>query len=349
MIKVGINGWGRIATCVMRAIRQFEDMEVVGINWRNADTDYVAYMLKYDSAFGRFPEEVKSYDKGIIVGGKKIPVYFEPDPENIPWGECGAEYVIDCTGTLTTTEKSAPHLKAGAKKVIISAPAKDKTTPTFVYGVNHDWYKRNMDVVSTASCTTNCLAPICKVINDKWGIYEGLLTTIHATTGKHKTNDGRTKYNWRMGRSVFNNIIPTTTGAAKAVALVIPELEGAITGMAFRIPAVDVSAVDLDVVLRSSASYEDINKAMKEASETYLKDVLLYTEEEVTSIDFIGCPAPSVYDAKMGIEVNDKFFKVVGYYDNEYGYTSNMLRMVRHMYRTDIDTFPIVEDDKKKK
>ena len=349
MIKIGINGWGRIATCVMRAIRQFEDMEVVGINWRNADTEYVAYMLKYDSAFGRFPEEVKAYDKGIIVGGKKIPVYFESDPANIPWTECGAEYIIDCTGTLTTTEKSAPHLKAGAKKVIISAPAKDKTTPTFVYGVNHDWYKRNMDVVSTASCTTNCLAPICKVINDNWGIYEGLLTTIHATTGKQKTNDGRTKYNWRMGRSVFNNIIPTTTGAAKAVALVIPELEGAITGMAFRIPAIDVSAVDLDVVLRSPASYEDINKAMKEASETYLKDVLLYTDEEVTSIDFLGCPAPSVYDSKMGIEVNDKFFKVVGYYDNEYGYTSNMLRFVRHMYRTDIDTFPIVEDDKKKK
>lgn len=345
MIKVGINGWGRISTCVMRAIRNFPEMEVVGINWRNADYDYVAYMLKYDSAFGRFPEEVGTYEKGITVGGKKIPVYFESDPANIPWSECGAEYIIDGTGTLTSTEKSAPHLAAGAKKVIISAPAKDKVTPTFVYGVNHDWYKRNMDVVSTASCTTNCLAPICKVINDKWGIYEGLLTTIHSTTGKQKTNDGRTKYNWRMGRSVFNNIIPTTTGAAKAVALVIPELEGAITGMAFRIPAVDVSAVDLDVVLRNAASLDKINKAMKEASETYLKDVLLYTEDEVTTIDFVGCSAPSVYDGKMGIEVNDKFFKIVGYYDNEFGYTSNMLRFVRHMYEVDNDTFPIPKSE----
>ena len=199
----------------------------------------------------------------------------------------------------------------------------------------------NMDGVASASCTARCLSPICKVISDNWGIYEGLLTTIHATTGKQKTNDGRTKYNWRMGRSVFNNIIPTTTGAAKAVALVIPELEGAITGMAFRIPAVDVSAVDLDVVLRHATSYEKINQAMKEASETYLKDVLLYTDEEVTSLDFLGCSAPSVYDAKMGIEVNDKFFKVVGYYDNEYGYTSNMLRMVRHRYEVDNSNFPI--------
>lgn len=335
MIKVGINGWGRISTCVMRAIRNFPDMEVVGINWRNADVEYVAYMLKYDSAYGRFPEKIETYDKGIIVGGRKIPVYFEENPANIPWAECGAEYIIDGTGTLTTTEKSTPHLGAGAKKVIISAPAKDKVTPTFVYGVNHDWYTKDMNVVSTASCTTNCLAPICKVVNDKWGIYEGLLTTIHATTGKQKTNDGRTKYNWRMGRSVYNNIIPTTTGAAKAVALVIPELQGALTGMAFRIPAIDVSAVDLDIVLKNPASLEEINQAMKEASEGELKDVLCYTDEEVVSLDFLGCPQPSVYDAKMGIEVNDKFFKLVGYYDNEFGYTSNMLRFVRHMYEVD--------------
>ena len=207
MIKVGINGWGRIATCVMRAIRQFDDMEVVGINWRNADTDYVAYMLKYDSAFGRFPEEVRSYDKGIIVGGRKIPVYFESDPENIPWSECGAEYVIDCTGTLTTTEKSAPHLKAGAKKVIISAPAKDKTTPTFVYGVNHEKYTSDMSVISNASCTTNCLAPLMKVVEDNWGIKEGLMSTIHAATAKQKVVDAKSLKDWRTGRSVFGNVI----------------------------------------------------------------------------------------------------------------------------------------------
>ena len=335
MVKIGINGWGRISTCVMRAIREFDDIEVCGINWRNADNDYVAYILRYDSAYGRFPEKVEAYDKGIVVGGKKIPVYFEEDPANIPWSECGAEYIIDGTGTLTSTEKSAPHLTAGAKKVIISAPAKDKVTPTFVYGVNHDWYKPDMDVVYTASCTTNCLAPMCKVLNDRWGIYEGLLTTIHSTTGKQKTNDGRTRYNWRMGRSVFNNIIPTTTGAAKAVALVIPELEGAITGLAFRIPSIDVSAVDLDVVLKKPASLEEINQAMKEASENELKDVLFYADDEVTSIDFLGDSHPSVYDANMGIEVNNKFFKLVGYYDNEYGYTCNMLRFVRHMHHID--------------
>jgi glyceraldehyde 3-phosphate dehydrogenase len=319
-----------------------EDYEVVAINDLTSP-EMLAHLLKYDSCQKRYELADKiSYEEGaIIVDGKKIPVYANPNPEELPWKEHDVDVVLECTGFFTSKEKSAAHIKAGAKKVIISAPAKDKVTPTFVYGVNHDWYKRNMNVVSTASCTTNCLAPICKVINDNWGIYEGLLTTIHSTTGKQKTNDGRTKYNWRMGRSVFNNIIPTTTGAAKAVALVIPELEGAITGMAFRIPAVDVSAVDLDVVLRKAASLDKINKAMKEASETYLKDVLLYTDEEVTTIDFVGCSAPSVYDAKMGIEVNDKFFKLVGYYDNEYGYTSNMLRMVRHMYEVDNSNFPI--------
>ncbi len=335
MIRIGINGWGRISTCVMRAIRDFEDMEVVGINWRNATVDYVAYMLKYDTAYGRFPEKVETYENGIIVGGRKIPVYFEEDPSKIPWNECGADYIIDGTGKLTSTEKAAPHLAAGAKKVIISAPAKDKETPTFVYGVNHELYTKDMKVVSSASCTTNCLAPMCKVVNDRWGIEEGLLTTIHATTGKQKTNDGRSNYNWRMGRSVYNNIIPTSTGAAKAVALVIPELKGALTGMAFRIPAIDVSAVDLDIRLKKPASLEEINKAMKEASEGELKEVLAYTDEEVVSLDFLGCPQPSVFDSGMGIEVNPQFFKLVGYYDNEFGYTSNMLRLVRHMAKVD--------------
>ena len=335
MVKIGINGWGRISTCVMRAARLFDDIEICGINWRNATVDYVAYLLKYDSTFGRFPGKVETYDKGIIVDGKKIPVYFEEDPLNIPWKECGAEYIIDGTGALTTSEKAEPHLKAGAKKVIISAPAKDKETPTFVYGVNHDKYTSDMKIVSAASCTTNCLAPICKVINDNWGIDMGLMTTIHASTGKQKTIDGRSNKDWRVGRSVYNNIIPTTTGAAKAVGKVIPEVNGKLTGMAFRVPAVDVSVVDLTVQLKNSTSIDEINKAMKKASEGELKDVLAYTEDEVVTMDFLGCENPSVYDSKMGIELNDKFFKLVGYYDNEFGYTSNMLRLVRHMASVD--------------
>lgn len=336
MVKIGINGWGRISTCVMRAAKLFDDIEVVGINWRNADPEYVAYILKYDSTFGRFPGEVDYYDGGIIVDGKKIPVSFEEDPNNIPWDKFGADYVIDGTGALNTTEKSAPHLASGAKKVVISAPAKDKETPTFVYGVNHETYTSDMKVVSAASCTTNCLAPICKVINDKWGIEKGLMTTIHASTGKQKTIDGRSNKDWRVGRSVYNNIIPTTTGAAKAVGKVIPEVNGKLTGMAFRVPAVDVSVVDLSVVLKNSASLEEINKAMKAASEEgSLKGVLTYTEDNVVSMDFLGWPAPSAYDAKMGIELDDKFFKLVGYYDNEFGYTCNMLRLVRHMANVD--------------
>ena len=335
MVKVGINGWGRISTCVMRAARLFDDIEIVAINWRNADYEYVKYILKYDSTFGRFPAEVETYDGGIVVDGKKIPVFFEEDPNNIPWGECGADYVIDGTGALTTADKCQPHLDAGAKKVIISAPAKDKETPTFVYGVNHESYTSDMNIVSAASCTTNCLAPICKVINDKWGIDSGLMTTIHASTGKQKTIDGRSNKDWRVGRSVYNNIIPTTTGAAKAVGKVIPEVNGKLTGMAFRVPAVDVSVVDLNVMLKEAATYDDICKAMKEASEGELKDVLGYTEDAVVSLDFLGCPSPSVFDAKMGIELNDKFFKLVGYYDNEFGYTCNMLRLVRHMAQVD--------------
>lgn len=335
MVKVGINGWGRISTCVMRAARLFDDIEIVGINWRNADYDYVKYILKYDSTFGRFPAEVDTYEKGIVVDGKKIPVFFEEDASKIPWAECGAEYIIDGTGALTTAEKCQPHIDAGAKKVIISAPAKDKETPTFVYGVNHETYTKDMNIVSAASCTTNCLAPICKVINDKWGIESGLMTTIHASTGKQKTIDGRSNKDWRVGRSVYNNIIPTTTGAAKAVGKVIPEVNGKLTGMAFRVPAVDVSVVDLSVQLKNSTSYDEICKAMKEASQGTLKDVLAYTDEEVVSMDFLGCENPSVFDAKMGIELNDKFFKLIGYYDNEFGYTANMLRLVRHMHSVD--------------
>lgn len=338
MVKVGINGWGRISTCCIRAARLFDDIEVVGINWRNATPEYMAYILKYDSTFGRFPGSV-DYDNEksvLIVDGKEIPVSFEEDPNNIPWDKFGADYVIDGTGALNTFEKCEPHLKSGAKKVIISAPAKDKETPTFVYGVNQDTYTSDMTVVSAASCTTNCLAPICKVINDKWGIEKGLMTTIHASTGKQKTIDGRSNKDWRVGRSVYNNIIPTTTGAAKAVGKVIPEVNGKLTGMAFRVPAIDVSVVDLSVILKEAASLEEINAAMKAAAaEGPLKGVLTYEDEEVVSMDFLGCPAPSAYDSKMGIQLDEHFFKLVGYYDNEFGYTCNMLRLVRHMANVD--------------
>lgn len=334
MVKVGINGWGRISTCAVRAARLFDDIEIVGINWRNADYDYVRYLLQYDTAFGRFPAEVGTWEKGITVDGKKIPVYFEEDPSKIPWSECGAEYIIDGTGALMTAEDSQPHIDAGAKKVIISAPAKDDS-PTFVYGVNHETYTSDMNIVSAASCTTNCLAPICKVLEENFGIKQGLMTTIHASTGKQKTNDGRSNKDWRTGRAVYNNIIPTTTGAAKAVAKVIPEVKGKLTGMAFRVPAIDVSVVDLTVELEKSTSIEEINAAMKKASECELKDVMTYTEDEVVSMDFLGWPAPSAFDGKMGIELNDKFFKLVGYYDNEFGYTCNMLRLCRHMANVD--------------
>ena len=338
MVKVGINGWGRISTCCIRAARLFDDIEVVGINWRNATPEYMAYILKYDSTFGRFPGSV-DYDNEksvLIVDGKEIPVSFEEDPNNIPWDKFGADYVIDGTGALNTFEKCEPHLKSGAKKVIISAPAKDKETPTFVYGVNQDTYTSDMTVVSAASCTTNCLAPICKVINDKWGIEKGLMTTIHASTGKQKTIDGRSNKDWRVGRSVYNNIIPTTTGAAKAVGKVIPEVNGKLTGMAFRVPAIDVSVVDLSVILKEAATLEEINAAMKAAAaEGPLKGVLTYEDEEVVSMDFLGCSAPSAYDSKMGIQLDEHFFKLVGYYDNEFGYTCNMLRLVRHMANVD--------------
>jgi glyceraldehyde 3-phosphate dehydrogenase len=335
MVRIGINGWGRISTCVMRAARLFDDVEIAAINWRNADYEYVKYLLKYDTTYGRFPAEIDTYENGIVVDGKKIPVFFEEDPSCIPWGECGADYIIDGTGALTSSEKCQPHLDAGAKKVIISAPAKDKETPTFVFGVNHDGYNKDMKIVSAASCTTNCLAPLCKVIDDKWGIETGLMTTIHASTGKQKTNDGRSNKDWRVGRAVYNNIIPTTTGAAKAVGKVIPDLNGKLTGMSFRVPAIDVSVVDLDVVLKNPASYDEICKAMKEASEGELKGILAYTDEPVVSMDFIGDSHPSIFDAKMGIEVNDKFFKVIAYYDNEFGYTCNMLRLIRHMAEVD--------------
>lgn len=335
MARVGISGFGRISRVVMRAALERDDIEIAGINWRNADVDYVEHLLKYDTTFGRFPATVETYSDGIIVDGKKIPVFFNNDAKDIPWGDCGADYIMEGTGAYNTQEKAQVHLDAGAKKVIISAPAKDKGTPTFVYGVNHEEYKPEYNIVSNASCTTNCLAPICKVLNDNFGIEQGLMSTIHAATAKQNVVDDRNNKDWRIGRSVFGNIIPTTTGAAKAVGLVIPEIAGKLTGMAYRVPTADVSVVDLNVMLNKSTSYEEICAKMKEASETYLKGVLEYVEEPLVTGDFIGYPCTSIFDSNMGIELNDKFFKIVAYYDNEYGYSTQMLNLISHMEKVD--------------
>lgn len=335
MVRIGISGFGRISRVVMRTVMDMDDVEIAAINYRNSDLDYIAYMLKYDSTFGRFPGKIETYDKGIMIDGKKIPVFMENEAKDIPWGDCGADYIMEGTGAYNTTEKAQPHLDAGAKKVIISAPAKDKETPTFVYGVNHEEYKPEYNVVSNASCTTNCLAPLCKVINDNWGIEQGLMSTIHSATAKQKVVDSRSMKDWRTGRSVFGNIIPSTTGAAKAVGLVIPDLAGKMTGISYRIPTSDVSVIDLNVVLKKAASYEDICREMKKASETYMKGVLEYVDDEVVSADFIGDAHTSIFDAREGIELNDKFFKLIAFYDNEYGYSAKIVELIRHMYSVD--------------
>ena len=330
-IKVGISGFGRIGRVVIRAAMDMPEIEIAGINVRNADLEYLEYMLRYDTTFGRFPKELGRYESGLIINGKKVPVYSESDAENIPWAECGAEYIVEATGAYVTTEKAMAHIRAGAKKVVISAPAKDKETPTFVYGVNHMDYKPEMLVVSNASCTTNCLAPMAKVIEDNWGIKEGLMSTIHAATAKQKVVDARSMKDWRTGRSVFGNVIPSTTGAAKAVGLVIPSLKGKMTGISYRVPTANVSVVDLNVVLEKPATYEEICAKMKEASETYMKGVLEYVDDEVVSGDFVGDPCTSIFDSREGIQLNDHFFKFIAFYDNEYGYSSKILELIKHI------------------
>ena len=322
-IKVGISGFGRIGRVVIRAAMDMPEIELAGINVRNADLEYLLYMLKYDTTFGRFPKSLELYDKGLVIDGKKVPVYSESDAENIPWKECGAEYIVEATGAYVTTQKALAHIRAGAKKVIISAPAKDSETPTFVYGVNHEKYTPEMQVVSNASCTTNCLAPLAKVIEDNWGIKEGLMSTIHSATAKQKVVDARSMKDWRTGRCVFGNVIPSTTGAAKAVGLVIPSLKGKMTGISYRVPTADVSVVDLNVVLD------------KEASETYMKGVLEYVDDEVVSGDFVGDPCTSIFDAREGIELNDHFFKFIAFYDNEFGYSSKILELIKYMHSVD--------------
>ena len=335
-IKIGINGFGRIGRLVFRAaIAQPEAFEVVGVNDPFVDADYMVYMVKYDTIHGRFDGCVKEENGKLVVNGKAINVYGCMNPEEIPWSECGAEYVVESTGVFCTTEKASAHIKAGAKKVVISAPAKDKETPTFVCGVNLDKYTKDMKVVSNASCTTNCLAPLVKVINDKYGVVEGLMSTVHATTNTQKTVDAPSKKDWRGGRAAAGNIIPSSTGAAKACALVIPEVKGKLTGMAFRVPTLDVSVVDLTVRTEKATSMEEINAALKEASETYMKGILGYTDEAVVSSDFYSDPRTSIYDATAGIGLNSNFFKLVSWYDNEWGYSNKVLNLIQHMVEVD--------------
>ncbi len=328
-MKVGINGFGRIGRLVFRAAMNNPQVEIVGIN-DLIDVDYMAYMLKYDSTHGIFKGEISIEGGHLVVNGKKIRVTAEKDPSNLKWNEIGAEYVVESTGLFLDQEKAGLHLKAGAKRVIMSAPAKDDT-PTFVMGVNHNQYNANMQVVSNASCTTNCLAPIAKVLNDNFGILEGLMTTVHAVTATQKTVDSPSAKDWRGGRGAYQNIIPSSTGAAKAVGLVIPELKGKLTGMSFRVPTPDVSVVDLTCRLEKGASYDEIKAAMKKASENEMKGILGYTEDEVVSNDFLGDSRTSIFDAKAGISLNNNFVKVVSWYDNEWGYSNKVVDLICHM------------------
>ena len=332
-IKVGINGFGRIGRMVFRASVNHPEIEIVGIN-DLCPADYLAYMLKYDTMHGQFDGEVSATENAIVVNGKSIPIFAERDPKNIPWGKLEAEYVVESTGLFLTQEKAQAHIDAGAKKVVMSAPSKD-STPMFVCGVNLDAYTPDMKFVSNASCTTNCLAPIAKVLNDNFGITDGLMTTVHSTTATQKTVDGPSMKDWRGGRAAAGNIIPSSTGAAKAVGKVIPELNGKLTGISMRVPTLDVSVVDLTARLEKPASYEDICKAMKEASEGELKGVLGYTDEDVVSSDFLGDSRTSIFDAKAGIALTDSFVKVVSWYDNEMGYSNKVLELIEHMYKVD--------------
>ena len=330
-IKVGINGFGRIGRMVFRAVAreaEFSDIEIVGIN-DLLEPDYLAYMLKYDSVHGNFKGDVAVEGSNLIVNGRKIRLTAVKDPAELKWNEIGADLVIDSTGLFLTKEGCEKHLAAGAKKVVQSAPSKDDT-PMFVFGVNHTKYAGEK-IVSAASCTTNCLAPVAKVLHDNWGSKRGLMTTVHAATATQKTVDGPSNKDWRGGRGILENIIPSSTGAAKAVGVVIPELNKKLTGMSFRVPTSDVSVVDLTVELNKEASYAEICAAMKAASQGAMKGILGYTEEKVVATDFRGSPAPSTFDAEAGIALDSTFVKVVAWYDNEYGYTCNMLRLVEHV------------------
>ena len=328
MVKVGINGFGRIGRLVFRAALETGKVDIVAINDPFISVDYMVYMLRYDTVHGQYKGSIEVNDGKLVVDGKAISVYNEMDPVNIPWGKEGVEFVAEASGVFTTTEKASAHLKGGAKKVVITAPSSD--APMFVMGVNNEKYTKDMTVISNASCTTNCLAPLAKVINDKFGIIEGLMTTVHATTATQKTVDGPSKKDWRGGRGAAFNIIPSSTGAAKAVGKVIPELNGKLTGMAFRVPTADVSVVDLTCRLEKAASYDEIKAAVKEASETSLKGILGYTEDAVVSSDFIHDSRTSIFDASAGIALNDNFVKLVSWYDNEWGYSNKVVDLIAY-------------------
>ena len=332
-VKVGINGFGRIGKLALQAALENDEVEVVAVNDPFIAADYMAYMVKYDSMHGRFKGEIKSEEGKLIVNGKTVNVYNEMDPNNTPWGEKGLEYVLECSGVFTTTEKAQAHLNAGAKKVVISAPSKD--APMFVMGVNEDKYDPSMNIVSNASCTTNCLAPLAKVINDNFGIKEGLMTTVHSITATQKTVDGASKKDWRGGRAAGGNIIPSSTGAAKAVGKVIPELSGKLTGMAFRVPTMDVSVVDLTCNLERPTTYEEICAVVKKASEGSMKGIVEYVDEDVVSSDFLTDSHTSIFDAKAGIMLTDTFVKLVAWYDNEWGYANKLVDLAAHMAKVD--------------
>ena len=332
-IKVGINGFGRIGRLVFRAAVKNPNVEVVGINDPFISPDYMEYMLKYDSIQGRFDGEVSYTDDSIIVNGKETKVYAAMNPAEIPWSACGAEYVVESTGVFTTMDKAKAHLEAGAKKVVISAPSKD--APMFVMGVNNDKYDTSMDIVSNASCTTNCLAPLAKVINDNFGLVEGLMTTVHSTTATQKTVDGPSKKDWRGGRAASANIIPSSTGAAKAVGKVIPELNGKLTGMSMRVPTIDGSVVDLTCRLAKEATYEEVCAAVQKACEGELKGIMSYTEDAIVSSDILGDPHTSIFDATAGIALTGNFMKLISWYDNEWGYSNKVVMLIEHMASVD--------------
>ena len=333
MVKVGINGFGRIGRLVFRAAMERGDADVVAVNDPFIDVEYMIYMLKYDTAHGRYNAKMEEKDGKLIINGKEIIVYNCMDPKEIPWEEAGAEYVLESTGLFTTMDKAAAHFNGGAKKVVISAPSAD--APMFVMGVNHNTYTTDMKIVSNASCTTNCLAPLTKVIHDNFGIVEGLMTTVHSQTATQKTVDGPSKKDWRGGRAASANIIPSSTGAAKAVGKVIPEMDGKLTGMSFRVPTIDVSVVDLTCRLEKPATYEEIKAAIKKACENEMKGIMDYTEDDVVSSDFLTDAHTSIFDAKAGIALNDNFVKLVSWYDNEWGYSNKALDLIIHMNSVD--------------
>ena len=332
-IKMGINGFGRIGRLVMRASLERDNVDVLAVNDPFIDVDYMKYMLTYDSIHGKLDAKVEVEDGNLVINGKTVKVYNFKDPNEIPWKEAGVEYVVESSGVFTTTEKASAHFTGGAKKVIISAPSKD--AKMFVMGVNQDEYTTDMNVVSNASCTTNCLAPLAKVINDNFGIEEGLMTTVHSTTATQKTVDGPSNKDWRGGRAAAGNIIPSSTGAAKAVGKVIPELNGKLTGMSFRVPTLDVSVVDLTCTLKKPATYVEIVEAVKKACETNMKGIMDWTDEALVSSDFIHNPHTSIFDVKAGIALSDKFVKLVSWYDNEWGYSNKVVDLITHMHEVD--------------